>query len=253
MSTLLAGLATDDSLQNDTDTLGGGGPLDSGAYTSTVTLAYLQKSQGGALGLHLHFKTDQGQEFRNTLYVTSGDTKGNKNFYERNGEKFGLPGFVQANSLCLLTVAKELAAMDTEEKVVKLYSFDAGAEVPTKVDCLTELHGQEVIVGLQKQIVDKRAKQNDGSYGPTGETREENEIDKFFRARDGMTTGEIKAQASEASFIETWKEKWTGKTRNRATGQAAGGGQAGAPAANGQQGAPAAAAGTTKPKASLFA
>jgi hypothetical protein len=89
-----------------------------------------------------------------------------------------------ANSLCLLTLGKEISELTTEEKVLNIYSPDAKAEVPTKVQVLMDLLNQEILVGLIKQTVDKTAKDAAGAYQPTGETREENEIDKFFRARD---------------------------------------------------------------------
>ena len=244
---LLNNVATDSSIQDETDSVGGGGVLESGLYPMKVTMAYLEKSAGGALAVSLHLEGVNGGQTRQKLWVASGDAKGNKNYYEtQQGEKRYLPGFNNANALCLLTVGKELGQMTTEEKLVKIYSFDAGAEVPTKVEVLTDLIGQEILTGLQKQIVDKRVKADDGSYQPTGETREENEIDKFFRASDRMTTAEIRAEATEAAFAETWENKWTGNTRDRSS--KGGTGQTGAPstpAAN----APAAG---KKPTASLF-
>ena len=80
-----------------------------------------------------------------------------------------------------------------------------------------ELLGTRGIVGLQKQIVDKQAKNDSGVYANTGETREINEIDKFFRERDQMTTAEIMAGAEAPAFYATWDQKNTGKTRNKAT------------------------------------
>lgn len=242
---LLSNLTTDETINNETDSVGGGGPLETGIYKSKITMAYLNKSKGGALGLNLHFKTEDNQEFRQTLWVTSGDAKGNKNYYEnKKGEKNYLPGYIHADALCLLTVGTGLPAMDTEQKVVNVYSPEAGAEVPTKVEVLVDLIDQEALVALQKQLVDKRAQGDDGQYHPTGETREENEIDKIFRAKDGMTTAEIRAEREEASFIDTWKEKWDGKTRDRTTKQA-----------NGTAGAPRQAAGAqggAKTRKSLF-
>lgn len=228
---LLNNLATDNNIEDEKDSVGGGGPLESGLYNTKVTMAYLEKSAGGALAVNLHLQEEGGRDIRQKLWIASGDAKGNKNYYvTQNGEKKYLPGFNHANSLCLLTVGKELPEMDTEQKVVNVYSPDAKAEVPTKVEVLMDLIGQEIIVGLQKQIVDKRAKADDGSYQPTGETVEVNEIDKFFRASDKMTTAEIRAQAEEAAFIDTWDQKWTGKTRDRSTGAS---GNAGAPKPNG--------------------
>ena len=243
---LLASLSTDASIADEKDSVGSAGALDSGLYKAKVALAYITKSAGGAMGLVLNLKTDANREIRQTLWMTSGTAKGGKNYYEdKNGDKQYLPGFLHANSLSLLTVGKEIAALDTETKVVNVYSVEAKSEVPTKVEMLMDLIGQEVIVGLIKQTVDKTKKNDAGMYEPTGETRDENEIDKLFRAKDRMTTAEIRAQAESASFIDTWDAKFTGTVKNKAKGAA---GTAGAPKA---AGAPAAAA--KKPTTSLFA
>jgi hypothetical protein len=181
--------------------------------------------------------------------MSSGTAKGGKNYYEKDGVKNYLPGFNLANSLCILTVGKEVSAMNTETKVVNVYSYDARAEVPTKVEVLMDLLGQEIVTGLIKQNVDK-TKKNDltGVYEATGETRDENEIDKFFRASDRMTVAEIRAKSTEAVFANTWDAKWTGKTKERAKGAQPGSGQGVAGAPKG--------AGTPivkKPSQSLFA
>lgn len=253
---LLAGLTTnDESIQAETDSVGGGGVLDSAIYHSTVTMAYLSKSAGGALALNLHFKTDAGREGRQQLWMTSGDAKGNKNFFEdKQGNKKFLPGFNNANSLCLLTVGKQISEMVPEQKVVNVYSPDAGKEVPTQVDVLVELLNQEVYLGLQKQTVDKRVKADNGTYVATGETREQNELDKVFRLRDKMTVAEIKAQASEPVFFTTWENKFTGQVLDRTDKKS--GAAAGAPARSpliggGQQAANQPNGGVSAPK-SLF-
>jgi hypothetical protein len=243
---LLASLSTDASIADEKDSVGSTGALDSGLYKAKVALAYITKSAGGAMGLVLNLKTDANREIRQTLWMTSGTAKGGKNYYEdKSGDKQYLPGFLHANSLSLLTVGKEIAALDTETKVVNVYSVEAKSEVPTKVEMLMDLIGQEVIVGLIKQTVDKTKKNDAGIYEATGETRDENEIDKLFRAKDRMTTAEIRAQAESASFIDTWDAKFSGIVKNKAKGAA---GTAGAPKA---AGAPAAAA--KKPTTSLFA
>lgn len=242
---LLASLATDSSIAEEKDSVGSSGPLESGLYNATVAMAYLTKSAGGALGLVLNLKTDTNREIRQTLWMTSGTAKGCKNYYEKDGEKFYLPGFNHANSLALLTCAKEISALETETKVVNVYSSEAKAEVPTKVEVPMDLLGKEIIVGLLKQTVDKTKKnESTGIYEATGETRDENEIDKMFRASDRMTTAEIRAHAESATFIDTWATKHTGKTRDKSKGAS---GTAGAPKAAGA--APAA----KKPTTSLFA
>ena len=244
---LLANLATDDSIASEKDSIGGSGPLDSGLYGCTISMAHITKSQGGAMGMVLTLKSADGKEVRQTLWMTSGTAKGCKNYYEKDGEKHYLPGFTHANALCLLTVGKEVAAMTTETKVINLYSPEAKAEVPTKVEVLMDLLGQEIIAGIIKQTVDKTKKNEaTGAYEATGETRDENEIDKFFRAKDRMTTAEIRAQATEAVFINSWDQKWTGKVKDRAKGAAVG-----LPGVPKLGGAPAAKA-TSKPTTSLF-
>lgn len=240
---LLANLSTDDSIEDEKDSVGGGFVLESGLYPSTIALAYLSISSTGATGLVLQFKTDDDKIVRSTQWMTSGTAKGGHNYYiDKNGDKKYLPGFLIANSLSKLTTGKEIAevAGEAEEKVINVYNAEAKAEVPTKVQMLTELLNQPIIIGLIKQIVDRTAKGDDGQYHPTGETREENEIDKFFHADSKMTTSEIKAGAEAPAFIDTWSNKWTGVTRDRITKTA---GTAGAPKAKGAN---------TKPANSLF-
>jgi len=247
---LLQNLTTDESIANEKDSVGGGfAPMETAIYKSTISLAYLQKSAGGALSLVLHMMSEAGKEFRQTIWMTSGDAKGNKNFYiDKNNDKQYLPGFNLANSLCLLTVAKEISQMETEKKTVPLYNFDAKAEVPTSVDMIMDLLGKEVYSAVFKQTVDKNAKGDDGKYYPTGETRDENEIDKFFRITDKLTTQEVRAGATDAAFFDTWEQKFTGQTRNKAKGAS---GTAGTP---GQSRPPMMSQGAMKaPAQSLFA
>jgi hypothetical protein len=239
---LLKGLTSDESIANERDSVGGT-LLDSGLYLSKVKLVYVTKSAGGAIGLVIHLQTDQGRDIRETVWMTNKD---GRNYYEKDGQKNYLPGYLTANALALLTTGQEIGELDTETKVVNVYNREVKTEVPTKVEVPTDILGKEVLVGLIRQKVDKTAKNEDGKYVPTGETREENTIDKFFRASDRKTTAEIRAQAEEAVFVNTWASKFTGQTRDRTSKTS--GGTAGAPKA--AAGLPAA---SSKPKQSLFA
>lgn len=239
---LLKALVTKDTIKAETDNIGGSGVLDSGAYHSTITMAYAKKSDSGALGLFVTFKTEAGQELRQSLWMTGGTAKGGNNFYiDKDGKEQYLPGFNQANALALLTVGKPIAEVEDEEKVINLYNYDLKKEVPTKAQVLVELIGQEIIVGVIRQTVDKTAKNDAGVYIPTGDTRDENDIDKLFKASNKMTFAEISAQATEPAFFTAWSDKNTGVTKNKAKGTGTGG----------TSGAPKAAGGTAKPK-SLF-
>lgn len=242
---LLKNLETKAGVEGEKDILGGGGALDSGLYDLTIKVAYVTTSSGGALALNTVFDYN-GKEVRQQFWMTSGNDKGNKNTYTKDGKEFYLPGFISANSLALLTVGKEISQLDLEEKTIKLYDFEAKGEVPTKVQVFTELTGQTITAGVQKQTVDKNidSGQVDGNgrkiYVPSGETRDINEVVKFFRADDGLTVPEIEAQVTEAKFKNDWDAKYTGKTINKAKGSKDGV-TAGAPSAG------------AKPTKSLFA
>lgn len=247
---LLAKVNIADDATGEVDRLSTGGPLDTDIYMATIDLVYPRLAKSGAVGLNVHLTTEDGRKVRQELWVSSGDEKGNRNFsVDREGNKRALQGYVNANALCLLTIGKELKEVAEENKVVKLYDFEQKKEVPTEVPVLTELLGKQIYVGLEKQIVDKRAKGADGNYHPTGETREVNEIDKFFRASDKKTVPEILDEEAEAGFYDRWLEKNKGKTRNRAQGAADNAGQAGAPSAGGNGGTAPAGGGAKK---SLF-
>lgn len=252
---LLKGLASDASIANERDSVGGSRVVESALYPLTITLAYVMTAASGALGLVLSARTEDKKDIKQTLWMSSGRDKGGKNYYEKDGEKNYLPGYILANSLALLTVGKEISELDTEQKVVNAYSPEAKAEVPTKVDMIMDLVGKEILGGVIKQTVDKTKKNDAGVYVATGETRDENEFDKFFRIKDRMTTAEIRAEATTAVFADAWAAKNTGVTRNKA-GKSGSNGTAGAPGkpkvgAFGQATA-AATATTKKPTSSLF-
>lgn len=242
---LLKNLVSDDSIANETDFVGGGGVLESGLYDCTVKLAYVNTAASGALGLVLHAQAENGREIRETLWMTSGTAKGGKNYYEKDGQKHYLPGYLMANSLSLLTTGKEISELEHEEKVINAWNRDAKAEVPTKVNMIMDLVNKPILAGVIKETVDRTTKDNNGVYQPTGETRNQNVFDKFFRASDKKTTAEIRAETEEANFYQVWEDKWKGKTINRSTGVA---GTAGAPGA-----AKTAAVAAKKPTQSLFA
>lgn len=212
-----------DVTTDESDSLGGVYVVDSGTYPVVIDIAYIDKSQGGATSLNLHFKGQSNEFIKQTLWIVSGNAKGNKTYYvDKKGGKQSLPGFNQANAICKLTLGKEIGSLDTETKVINLYNFEAKKEIPTKVEMLTDLIGQELVIGLIKQVVDKNVKNDTGQYVPSGETREENELDKVFN-KEGLTITELRAGESEATFISKWSDKWKGQVKNKAKGATAGG------------------------------
>ena len=215
---LLKNLETKANVEGEKDILGGGGVLDTDLYPGRVKVAYLTTAGTGAVAVNIQLDVD-GKEVRQQFWVLSGNAKGNKNTYTKDGKEFYLPGFITANSLALLTVGKELAELDVEKKVIKLYDFDAKEERPTEVDVFVELTGQQILAGIEKQTIDKTVKnEQTNEYEPTGETRDVNEVVKFFRFDDGLTVPEIEKGVTEAKFKDDWVSKFQGKTRNKAKG-----------------------------------
>jgi len=193
------------------DTLGGGSFIrDSGLYPMSVDVAYLDKSKAGALSLNLHLRVIEGDNrlVKETLYLTSGDTKGNKNFYinKKTGKKVLLPGRSMGEQIARILTDQPMAQLTPEEKTIKLYDFDLKKEVPTPVASLTEMVGQELLIGLHKCVENKRVESN-GKWVDTNNKREFNEIHKVFYP-DGFSVTERNAEAEEAVFVNTWRNKF---------------------------------------------
>ncbi len=244
----LSNLSYDNSIQEEKDSLGGGRSLfESGVYLATIKLAYLEKASSGALGVNLTADID-GQEYKETLWVTSGDAKGNKNFYvdTRSGEKRYLAGFLQADGISLLSTGKSISEQATERKIVKVYNYVEKKELPTEVDVLVDMLGKQIQLAILKEITFKREKQDDNSYKETTDTQESNVIDKVFHANHGKTVAECRAQVEKAEFIEEWKAKWAGVAKDKTKGKTPNGSGTGTP------GVPHAAAATAKSTTSLF-
>jgi hypothetical protein len=217
-------LQTSADIEDSQDKLGGGGVLDSGIYEFTIDQAYVTKADSGAMALNLKLSNEAGNRIQQQLWMTSGKAKGCLNYYtDKAGKKQYLPGFDLANALCLLTVGKEINQLVPEEKILNIYDFTAKRELPTKVNVVVELFNKSIIAGISKELVDKNKDTGtvDASgkkiYAATGESREQNNIEKFFRARDGMTVGEIKGGATTGEFKNAWLERNANKVKDKTT------------------------------------
>lgn len=241
---MLDNLKTDDKIKQDGDSLGGY-LLDTDAYGMMVDMAYIDKSAGGAMSLNVVLKGKDGKSVRQTWWMTSGDKKGNKNYYEKDGNKNYLPGFSAANNFAKVVLGKDISDVETEAKVLSLYSAEHKKEVPTEKQVIVEMLNKDVIVGVEKQIVDKTAKtdqldaNNRPIYKPTGETRQVNEITKSFRASDKLSAAEIRAELTDSVFLGKWITKFQGVTADHESKESkklsgGAGATSGAPSASGE-------------------
>lgn len=205
----------DKNIEQPKDTLGGGGLLESGVYDGTVKLAFLKESEAGAMAVELHIDTEDGYTHRETIYVTN---RNGDNFYEKNGKKQYLPGFITVDELSAVTCEVHLGDLETEEKTVKLYNFEAQEEKPTKVPMLVDMLGKKAKFAILQETDFKTQKGDDGKYHPIDETRSYNVINKVFN-EDGFTVLELMNEQEEPQFIELWKQKNNGVVRDRTKGK----------------------------------
>lgn len=211
---ILSNLKRSDKVEAPKDTLGGGfSVLASDVYDAQVVMAYLGTSSGGAAFIDFEFKLANDSTHKERVYVSSGDAKGNSNQYERKGKMYYLPGFIVADDIAAVTTGHLLADQDVEDKDVKIYDFDAKAEVPKEVPVLTGLLGKQLKLGIRKVIEYKRKEVSPKVWKTIDETREFNEIDKVFN-EDGFTVLELLDGAEETDFLEQWVERNKGKDKD---------------------------------------
>lgn len=242
------GNLTNEGLEETTDRLGGFQIRATDIYPATIKAAYAGQSAGGARNVTIVAELPDG-EYSETIYVTN--KKGENWFLNQNdkSKKVPLPGFTTIDDICLVTTGKPLAEQDSEEKVVKVYDFDERKELPKAVPMLVDLIGQTLFLGIVQQTVDKNQKnESTGEYEPTGETRDENVIEKVFHDPTKMTVVEARQGATEPVFYEKWLSKNKGNIRNKAKGADGKGTQSGRPGG----GAPQSGAGGQKKTSSLF-
>lgn len=223
------------------DSLGGGGLLDTNAYQMTVKVAYITSAQSGAMAVNLVGEIN-GNEYRETVYVTN---KQGQNFYTKDGKDFPLPGFILIDDMVQIGAGvPTLTDIEPETKVVKIYDFDAKKEMPKEVPVITELTGAKVGVLIQRSQAYKKEKGDDGEYHDTEEIREQNNIEKVFDIDSNMTVAEAQEEKEQGEFVNKWVEKNAGKVRNRLTKGGPNGGK------SAKTGAPTTSGGA--PKKSLF-
>jgi hypothetical protein len=214
--TSLFGNLKSDGLEASTDNLGGGSfTRESDIYSGKIKMAYAGAAKSGARFVQLIVDLPDGKEYKETVYITN---KAGENFYlnkSDNSKKVPLPGFTTIDDICLCATGKPLAEQDAEEKIVKIYDFEAKAELPTSVPVLIELLGQDISLAILKVTENKQAKNASGVYEATAETRDINSIDKVFNTATQMTVVEARNKAEAPVFWDNWLERNKGKTRDK--------------------------------------
>lgn len=210
----LFGNLKSDGLEETQDRLGGFSPFDTDIYTGKIKMAYAGQSDGGAKNISLVVDFN-GKEYRETIYITN---KKGENFFlnkDDKTKKVPLPGFTIIDDICLVTTEKPLSDQAAEEKVIKLYDFEAKKELPKSVPVLVDLLGKEVSLAIVRQLENKNAKNGAGEYEPTAETQETNNIAKVFHTPTKMTMVEARNGNETGTFWDSWVERNKGVTADR--------------------------------------
>lgn len=201
------------------DSLGGFALHPSGAYLVTISNFFQGAADSGAKYIVIEGKTEDGKPIKFQEFVSN---KKGEVTYEKDGEKFFLPGYNKMNGVAMLAARKELSGLAWEQKQIKLYSKAAGAEVLTPVPVATDMIGKKIYLGILEQTVNQTQKnEQTNKYDPihAGDnvplTKDENVIDKAFDAETKKTVPELRAKAEKAAFFEEWTAKYTGKKQNR--------------------------------------
>lgn len=185
--------------------------LESDIYVMKIKTAYATTSKGGAMGVT--FVGDiNGNEYSETLYITN---KNKEPYYiDAQRKKRFIPGYNVVNNICLVAAGKGITSLETEDKVLNVYSFEEKKRVPTSVPVLVDLSGKEVALGIVKEISNKAVADGNGNYIPTAETRENNITVAVFYPDTHKSVNE-QAEGKEATFWDKWLEKNQGKTVDR--------------------------------------
>lgn len=209
----LFGNLKSEGLEETTDRIGGFQPHETDIYTGPIKMAYAGASSGGAGNVTLILDLN-GREYRETIYVTN--KKGENFFYNKDDrtKKVALPGFTIIDEICLVATNAPLADQPFEEKMVKVYDFEAKKELPKSVPVAIDLIGKVVSVGIVKTLENKSEKQG-ADYVPVFETRLVNSIEKVFHTETQMTVPEIRNGAEKAGFWGAWVERNRGETRDK--------------------------------------
>lgn len=201
--------------QPETDSLGGM-ILESAIYDAMIKLAWLEKKPSGAIFANFIFDINN-REYKENFCVASGDAKGNKVYYEKNGKEFDLPGFTQVFNICAITTNTSLdtIAKESEEDQIMVYDFASKADIEVTVPVMKKLIGKRVALGINKILENKRVPNATGAYVDSPESREINEIHTAFDPTTMLTVIERQNEVIEAAFHVKWTNKFAGKFVNK--------------------------------------
>lgn len=205
---------TTEGLEENTDRGAGGGRtlLDTDAYKLEIQMAYVgkasdptSKSMSVTLLTKIVDGPKAGTEYRETFWITN---KKGENFYlTKDNKKAQLGGFADINELCQITTGKELRELGTEEGLVKIWNKDQRKELPESRQIIPALKGKVVGAAIQKKLENKQT-QGPNGYVDTAESREVNNVQKFYHPELRITVNEAKRKAKGEELGDLYIDAW---------------------------------------------
>lgn len=193
-----------ENLEEDKDTVNGGSysTLETDVYDAIVELAYKGKSSGGAEFVNVSLDIN-GQKISETIYITSGNDKGNKII----SFKYHI-----VDSLVFIATKGDKrinsSNLKFEPKVIEIWDSSEGKKVNKEVETISELTNKNIKVCIQK--IRKNKYKNKQSIN---EPIEINTIFKFLSPKNNKTLSEI-LEKREATFHDDWLAQHKGITKD---------------------------------------
>lgn len=230
MSDIFAGMSYNAEEAVEKDTLGGFKLLDTDVYLMDIKYAYLGKAaNSNARSFNIEATDANGNRHREQIWISN--KEGGNQYKDKKTSKMEyLPGFLLANSICLLAAGIPLIKATVETKTINVWNSEKKAEVPTDVPMITNVLGKPIKLAIQQTRKNKQVKNDSNVYVNTAEERIEVGIAKAFRFDSNKTEAEIRNKA-DAKFMDEWLTANKGKVRDQYK-KVEGQGNAGAPNGN---------------------
>lgn len=222
---------------------GGYKPFGTDHYQAEIKFCYLtsskvEGSQSQGVGMIL----DIGGKTYKEVFWPIGSSGSSTYTDQKSGEQRNIPGFDHVNALLMVTLGKSLTdpSLRVADRPVPFWDQSAGKLVDTQTPCFIDLHGITVGVLMLETIEDKRVKNGQGKWVPSGETTKSNTIDKFVHGGSNATAMELgnyceakgvslpeavqSIQSMDASYVNDWVSLNQGKVADKSTANKSGGG-----------------------------
>ena len=203
------------NVEKDADyVVGASKTLSTAIYPATLINLFVRNAPSGATGIVTQWKLDDGQEYTETVYIT---TRAGKPTYvdKRSGKDKFLPGYQMVDDICLLLGDTPLNQTFFENKIVKIYDYTTQKDVPTEVPVATKLLGNKANLCIVNVKKNKQVKDAEGNYVSTADEYSTNELEKVLSS-ERKTANEVRANG-DAAFANTWDSVHTGTVRDKRT------------------------------------